>query len=187
MSGFSLACPYCGSEKLIPIGYGPPTPDLIGADETGEYHRVDREWHEGAPTVHCSTCGFDWNDLAAEGDDLDDDLVEEHSIGYEWIITWVIEHTDLPRDTVEAVLALSQEFWSAICGEPAPGDHGWRWFDPHDWRGHPRLVDLSWLALEAHRLLGVDPDQAHEILAAEHDYLARWGMASTAGQWVDDA
>ncbi|MEJ5256423.1 MAG: hypothetical protein WHS89_13845 [Acidimicrobiales bacterium] len=85
------------------------------------------------------------------------------------------------------MLALSQEFWSAIRGEPAPGDHGSQWFDPHGWRGHPRLVDLSWLALEAQRLPGVDPDQAHEILAAEHDYLARWSVATTAGQWVDDA
>jgi len=76
MSGFNLACPLCGSADVTPSGYGRPTPDLVRADETGEYHRVDREWHERAPTVHCTTCGFDWNDLIAEPGDLDENALE---------------------------------------------------------------------------------------------------------------
>lgn len=42
-------CPRCDSDDVAPIGYGPPTPDLVEILAAGGYHQVDGPWFEGAP------------------------------------------------------------------------------------------------------------------------------------------
>jgi hypothetical protein len=52
-------CPHCGSDRVIPIMYGLPIPDLVAAEERGEVILAGCVIGEDAPAFHCSACGRD--------------------------------------------------------------------------------------------------------------------------------
>jgi hypothetical protein len=166
---------------VAPIGYGPPTPDLVEILAVGGYRQVDRPWFEGAPDQHCETCGHEWltedpavddeDDLPAGGAELDTDELAER----------LAERTGLPAETVAAVLEVETEFEAAIGIIPATGIDRWRWFDPDGWRGHPRVINEGWLAAEAARIADVPVDTALAVLAAKIDWLIETGLALDEG------
>jgi len=54
-------CPECGSENVVPIIHGIPTPALQRAIAEGRAVVADREEWEGMTEWYCKDCGCDWS------------------------------------------------------------------------------------------------------------------------------
>ena len=54
------ACPHCGSRTVLPVVYGPPSPELAKAVRRGQaVLNSSLEW-EGEPEWRCNACGCEW-------------------------------------------------------------------------------------------------------------------------------
>jgi hypothetical protein len=54
-------CRACGSNRVVPIVHGIPTPALQKAIEEGRAVLADREEWEGMTEWYCKACGCDWS------------------------------------------------------------------------------------------------------------------------------
>lgn len=89
---------------------------------------------------------------------------------------------------------METEFQAAIGILLETENDRWRWFDPDDWRGHPRIINASWLAAEAARIADVPVHAALAVLDAKIDWLVETGIAREEdephgedGEYGDDA
>ncbi|MEQ9617581.1 MAG: hypothetical protein RIG61_00210 [Deltaproteobacteria bacterium] len=57
-----IVCPECGSEDVVPIVYGLPTPDTFESAGRGEIRLGGCEIEEDSPTLICKSCGREWQD-----------------------------------------------------------------------------------------------------------------------------
>jgi hypothetical protein len=53
-------CPSCGSDHVVPIVHGIPTPAQQKAIDEGRAVLADREEWEGLTEWYCQDCGCDW-------------------------------------------------------------------------------------------------------------------------------
>jgi hypothetical protein len=54
-------CPACGSDRVVPIVHGIPTPAQQKAIDEGRAVAADREEWEGMTEWLCQDCGCDWS------------------------------------------------------------------------------------------------------------------------------
>ena len=57
----SPRCSECGSNYVVPIVHGIPTPALQKAIDEGRAMPADREEWEGMTEWYCKDCGCDWS------------------------------------------------------------------------------------------------------------------------------
>jgi hypothetical protein len=56
-----LPCPQCGSDHVVPIVHGIPSPALQKAIDEGLAVAANREEWEGMTEWYCKDCGCDWS------------------------------------------------------------------------------------------------------------------------------
>ena len=55
-------CQRCRSEEVLPIAYGIPSRELVGASVTGRVALSGRAVWAEAPDWLCAACGHDWRE-----------------------------------------------------------------------------------------------------------------------------
>lgn len=58
-------CPECGSDKIIPILYGLPRPELVRKAVFGKVILGGCVVHENGPDLFCCSCGARWERMGA--------------------------------------------------------------------------------------------------------------------------
>lgn len=87
---------------------------------------------------------------------------------------WIVEHGDLPRDQVDAVLTVEWEYMVATgIAQKPPGAPEWefRYYQPGELDGAPPSVDCDRIARDAERLAGVPFETGRVVLWHELQFL----------------
>ena len=61
-TGKHPACPKCGSEQVVPIGYGLPGPEMAAMADRGEIVLGGCVIEPDAPRWSCKACGWEWRE-----------------------------------------------------------------------------------------------------------------------------
>lgn len=59
-------CPNCGSENVVPIMYGVPTPEMVERSAKGEIKLGGYAVGPDMPDWSCKDCGYTWLRIGAE-------------------------------------------------------------------------------------------------------------------------
>lgn len=91
-------------------------------------------------------------------------------------VAWIAEHCDLKEIEVATVLAVEMEFMAGVGNAVPPAGYRFVWYKAEDLAAEPKCVETLRLAQDVERFTGIPERVAHQVFAAEIEFLRLRGL-----------